>query len=149
MTTPTIPFLTFRFSVQDLAILLLFLAIITIFLMARRINTRRRYENILGSTDYQTATVMNAAASEALAGSIITKLEDFDANKEYLDSADIKQLFKVGDKTLYRWRKKDILPYVTMGGILMYPKKDIMMMLQAKLDNKYDPINIKPHQKGE
>ena len=85
--------------------------------------------------------------SEELVNGIISKIENISADKEYFDSADIKQKFKIHDMTLYRWRKSGKIPFVKIGGKLVYPKQDVENNLQAKLDNKYDPIHIKPHQK--
>ena len=68
---------------------------------------------------------------------------------KYLDSADVKQLFQIVDMTLYRWRKEGHIPYTKMGGKIVYPKQAVLAILQKRLDDKYDPLNIKTHQKGE
>ncbi len=94
-------------------------------------------------------TAWAAELSTEVTNSIMTKLEEWGTDKKYLDSADVKQLFNIGDKTLYRWRTKGEIPFAKIGGKLVYPKKAILAILQARLDNKYDPIHIKKHQKGE
>lgn len=57
--------------------------------------------------------------------------------KDLLDNADLKQLFKVSDKTLYRWRKKEQLLYVKIGGKFFYPKKILYNSLYQRLLNRY------------
>jgi hypothetical protein len=91
--------------------------------------------------------VLDTDFSTAFAESVIKKLETFEADKKYLDSADIKQLFKISDRTLYRWRQNETIPFTKMGGKLVYPKQAVLGILQSRLDNKYDPIHIKAHQK--
>lgn len=85
--------------------------------------------------------------SEEVVNGIISKIENGSPDKKYLDSADIKQLFNIGDKTLYRWRKNEVIPFTTMGGKIVYPKQAVLGILQQRLDNKYDTIHIKAHQK--
>ena len=41
----------------------------------------------------------------------------------YFDSADVKQLLKISDKTLYRMRNKGDIPYFKIGKKYLYPIK--------------------------
>ena len=56
---------------------------------------------------------------------------------ELLDNADMKLLFKVCDKTLYRWRKQEHLLYYKIGGKFYYPKKILFATLYQRLLNQY------------
>jgi len=40
----------------------------------------------------------------------------------YYDSADVKQLLKISDRTLQRMRKSGDLPYIRIGRKILYPK---------------------------
>lgn len=40
----------------------------------------------------------------------------------YYDSADVKQLLNISDRTLYRLRKSKAVPYVRIGRKIFYPK---------------------------
>ena len=42
---------------------------------------------------------------------------------DLLDNADMKRIFNVCDKTLYRWRKKKSLIYIRIGGKFYYSKR--------------------------
>lgn len=48
----------------------------------------------------------------------------------YLDNSQMKQLFNVVDKTLYRWRKSGKLQFLKTGGKYYYPLHLIMNMMQ-------------------
>lgn len=50
----------------------------------------------------------------------------------YLDNSQMKQLFNVADKTLYRWRKAEKLVHLKQGGKFYYPLHMVMNMMQAK-----------------
>ena len=41
---------------------------------------------------------------------------------EYYDSADVKQLLKISDRTLQRLRKSGEIPHIKIGGKIYYPK---------------------------
>ncbi len=41
-------------------------------------------------------------------------------SEKYLDSADVKQMLKVSDSTLYRWRKKNEIKYIKIRGKIYY-----------------------------
>ena len=72
----------------------------------------------------------------ALLQRILALLERDRVNKydfDYLDNADMKQLFKVCDKTLHRWRKKDLVPHCKQGGRCMYSRRAIIGILEARL----------------
>ncbi|MCZ8143780.1 helix-turn-helix domain-containing protein [Flavobacterium sp.] len=60
---------------------------------------------------------------------------------DYWDSADMLMHFKIGEKTLYRWRKKGYLPFINIGGKIYYPKQAVQELLQQQLDDKYHPIH--------
>ena len=48
----------------------------------------------------------------------------------YLDNAQMKQLFNVVDKTLYRWRLADKVISKKQGGKYYYPLYEVMNMMQ-------------------
>lgn len=56
---------------------------------------------------------------------------------DLLDNADMKLIFKVSDKTLYRWRKKEHLLYIKIGGKFYYSKKLLYNTLYQRLLNQY------------
>lgn len=68
---------------------------------------------------------------------LINKLAEKLYDTDVLDNADMKQLFKVSDKTLYRWRKKEQLLYFKIGGKFYYPKKVLYATLYQRLLNQY------------
>lgn len=77
-------------------------------------------------------------------GEVLHKLDQLMANfaetnydTDVLDNADMKILFKVSDKTLYRWRKKEYLLFYKIGGKFYYPKKILYTTLYQKLLNQY------------
>ncbi|MFY0483323.1 hypothetical protein ACI6PS_12035 [Flavobacterium sp. PLA-1-15] len=49
----------------------------------------------------------------------------------YLDTAQMKILFKVEDRTLYRWRKKKLVFSRKIGGKHFYPLHMVMNMMEA------------------
>lgn len=57
-------------------------------------------------------------------------------NSGYYDSADMKQIFKISERTLCRWRKNGTVPYVKMGGKIYYPMQEIKnrMLIPAQKD---------------
>ena len=56
---------------------------------------------------------------------------------DLLDNADMKLIFKVSDKTLYRWRKKEHLFYIKVGGKFYYPRKVLYETLYQRLLTRY------------
>lgn len=49
----------------------------------------------------------------------------------YLDTTQMKVLFKVVDRTLYRWRKKKLVFSKKIGGKHFYPLHMVMNMMEA------------------
>ncbi len=137
-------------SVGPLELLLFALALAAVLLFTAYTIIARRQAHVTsgGRPSQSTAPTSPAALEEELATTIINKLATFDADKKYLDNADMKQLFNISDKTLYRWRKNGTVPFTNLGGKHIYPKQAVLAILQQRLDNKYDPIHIKPHQKA-
>ncbi|WP_333599898.1 helix-turn-helix domain-containing protein [Flavobacterium sp.] len=70
----------------------------------------------------------------------LEKLTASYADQDILDSADMKLLFKICDKTLYRWRKKQYFPSRKMGGKYFYSKRIIMAILRTRLETQYHSI---------
>ena len=56
---------------------------------------------------------------------------------DLLDNADMKHIFKVSDKTLYRWRKKEHLLYIKVGGKFYYSRKVLYATIYQRLANQY------------
>lgn len=44
-------------------------------------------------------------------------------NQKFYDNADLKSLLNVSDKTLYRMRKMNKIPFFKMGNKFYYPKQ--------------------------
>lgn len=57
-------------------------------------------------------------------------------NEEWLDSADIKQLFHFSDSKLYRLRKSNAIPSTCIGKRFYYPKSFFNAALLRKIKNK-------------
>jgi len=56
---------------------------------------------------------------------------------DYIDNADMKLLFNVCDKTLYRWRSKLAVPHTKIEGKIVYPRQAIKGMLEQRIANQY------------
>ncbi|MGL2966535.1 helix-turn-helix domain-containing protein [Flavobacterium sp. XGLA_31] len=52
----------------------------------------------------------------------------------YYDNADMKRIFKVCDRTLARWRHKEVLPFLKFGGKCFYPKPVIEALAQERMN---------------
>jgi len=57
-------------------------------------------------------------------------LEGKRINSIYLDNEQMKILFNVADKTLYRWRKKQLVFARKIGGKYYYPIHTLMNMME-------------------
>lgn len=44
---------------------------------------------------------------------------------DYVDNQDMKLIFNICDKTLWRWRKKQEVPFTKLGGRIVYPRSVI------------------------
>ena len=62
--------------------------------------------------------------------SIIKSSENFD-NKKYLKSAEIRKLLKVSPGTLQTLRINGTLPYIKIGGVILYEVVEINKILAA------------------
>ncbi len=49
---------------------------------------------------------------------------------DYLDNADLKQLLKVGDKSIYRLRKSRQLGGFKIAGKWYYPRQEVMAFIE-------------------
>ena len=74
---------------------------------------------------------------------LITTIAATHYENDLLDDADMKRIFKVSDKTLYRWRKKEHLLYIKVGGKFYYPKKVLYATIYQRLANQY-PLHQLP-----
>ena len=52
----------------------------------------------------------------------------------YLDSAQIKQMLKVSDSTLYRWRQNKILAFKQIGKKFYYPYQLIINFMESGMN---------------
>ena len=59
-----------------------------------------------------------------------------DVKEEWLDSADIKQMFNFSDSKLYRLRKANLIPSTKIGNRCCYPKSYFTLALLEKIKNK-------------
>lgn len=50
--------------------------------------------------------------------------------EELLDNSDAKRLFKIGDKTLYRWRKRNLITPLMVGKKHYYRKADLIKLVE-------------------
>lgn len=48
----------------------------------------------------------------------------------YLDASDVKQMFNVVDRTLFRWRKANKIDAIKRGGQFYYPLHMLMNRMQ-------------------
>ncbi|WP_234110028.1 MULTISPECIES: helix-turn-helix domain-containing protein [Chryseobacterium] len=53
-------------------------------------------------------------------------------DKGFYDSADIKMLLNISDKTLYRYRKSGQLHFFVLGGKYYYPKTFLKKVLRKR-----------------
>ena len=134
-------------ALTDILVFALLIGFVMLYVAYRKIAAQQEEIGSRATKLMQNGTTDTEAIDEEFATTLINQLATFDSDKKYLDSADIKQLFKISDKTLYRWRKNGIIPFTNLGGKLVYPKQAVMGILQQRLDNKYDPIHIKKYQK--
>lgn len=56
----------------------------------------------------------------------------FPTEDELLDNSDAKRFFKVGDSTLYRWRKKKMINTQLIGGKHYYLKSSLKRLQEKK-----------------
>jgi len=56
--------------------------------------------------------------------------------EEWLDSADVKQMFNFSDSKLYRLRKANLIPSTKIGNRCCYPKSFFTLALLEKIKNK-------------
>ena len=84
-------------------------------------------------------TLFDTISSEELKKikQLLFKIAALHYETELLDNADMKLIFKVSDKTLYRWRKKEHLLFTKVGGKYYYPKKILFDTLYQRLLNRY------------
>jgi len=66
----------------------------------------------------------------------VLSLTNANQNEEWLDSADIKQLFHLSDSKLYRLRKSNAIPSTAIGKRFYYPKSYFNVALLQKIKNK-------------
>jgi hypothetical protein len=67
---------------------------------------------------------------------LVLPLVNANLNEEWLDSADIKQLFHFSDSKLYRLRKSNAIPSTSIGKRFYYPKSFFNFALVQKIKNK-------------
>lgn len=69
------------------------------------------------------------ALSQQLLAALANK-EALTADEIWLDNADVKQMLKISDTTLYRRRKSNQLPHRKIGGKWYYPKSALLKLLK-------------------
>ncbi len=63
---------------------------------------------------------------------------------DFIDNQDMKLIFNVSDKTLWRWRKKQAVPFTKLEGRIVYPRRAIKGILEQRMANCYvSPIKKK------
>ena len=73
---------------------------------------------------------MNMCAEEQFQNKTLRPVIKF--QNELLTEADMMRIFRVDRVTLYRWRQKQILPWVKLSRNVYYIKQIICMVLLAK-----------------
>lgn len=53
-------------------------------------------------------------------------------NEQLLDNSDAKSLLKICDRTLYEWRKQNLISYRVIGNKYYYLKSDLLKMKKGK-----------------
>lgn len=66
----------------------------------------------------------------------ITETFQAPENETWLDSADIKIIFKISESTLYRMRKNKEIPFTKLQGKYLYPKTFFYSTLMSRMQNK-------------
>lgn len=49
--------------------------------------------------------------------------------EKLLDNSDAKRMLKICDRTLYRWRKENLICYTTIGNKHYYLKSDLVKLM--------------------
>lgn len=52
----------------------------------------------------------------------------------YLDNAQMKQMFKISDTTLWRWRKQKLMKYAQVGRKFYYPYHLVLNFMKARAE---------------
>ena len=66
-----------------------------------------------------------------------------DNNDKYLTSKDIRELFKIAQSTLYKWRKSGKIKFIKIGyKKILYSKFDIEKLLNEKEFESLQRLNI-------
>jgi hypothetical protein len=68
-----------------------------------------------------------------------TNALDASDHDELLDNSDAKQMLKVTDSTLYRWRKQHLIEARRIGKKDYYLKSDLERILKNRLNNSSNP----------
>ena len=56
---------------------------------------------------------------------------------DFVDNQDMKLIFNVCDKTLWRWRKNQVVPFTKFGGRIVYPRTVIKSIMEQRMANAY------------
>ena len=69
----------------------------------------------------------------------IKKLQQpqFIAKEKWLDGADVKQMLHVSESTLWRYRKKNMIPFSKIGNKYVYPESYFTKSLVEKMENAH------------
>ena len=62
------------------------------------------------------------------------KIDRLLSGEKLLDNQDLCFMLKVSTKTLQRYRKKGILPYLTLDGKYFYRASDIHKLIRERMD---------------
>ena len=67
----------------------------------------------------------------------VKKLQQPLTNENWLDAFEVKQLLKISDSTLWRYRKEKQIPYSIVGNKILYPKSFFTESLKNKIINSH------------
>jgi hypothetical protein len=69
----------------------------------------------------------------------IKKLQQpqFKSKEKWLDGTDVKQMLHISESTLWRYRKKNMIPFSKIGNKYVYPESYFTKSLVEKMENAH------------
>ena len=66
------------------------------------------------------------------AGEVTSDKQSQDQELRLMPAREVKAMLSISDATLYRWRKKGILPSVTINGQSRYRESDVLAIAEGR-----------------
>lgn len=79
--------------------------------------------------------------TEQIAGRLMKKVRPSLLNERYFTTEQVMELFHISRRALQNYRDKGIIPFVSVGGNIVYPESKIMEMLEKSY---YKPFHSNP-----